>query len=45
MCRHEYGKNILFVFDPIFECWMFDNDFMEETILQWNKALNFDIFS
>ena len=46
-CGYGYGKNnILFVSDPISECWVLDNDIrIEETILQWNKAVDFDIFS
>ena len=46
-CGYGYGKsNILSISDPIFECWVLDNDIrMEETILQWNNALNFDILS
>ena len=36
----------IFVSDPISECWVVDNDIqMEETILQWIKALDFDILS
>ena len=32
--------------DPISEYWALDNDIrMEETILQWNKELDFDILS
>ena len=45
-CGYGYDKrNILFVSDPISGCCVLHNDIgMEETIFQWNKALNFDIF-
>ena len=47
MCEYGYGKsNILFVSDPISECWVLDYDIhIEESIIQWNKTLNFDILS
>jgi len=46
-CGYKYGKsNILSVSDPISESWVLDNDIhMEETILQWNDAIDFDILS
>jgi len=31
--------------DPISEGWMLDNIRMEETILQWIEAIDFDILS
>jgi len=45
--EYEYGKsNILFVFDSISECWVLDNNIRKkESILQWNKTLDFDILS
>ena len=46
-CRYGYGEsNILFISDPISECWVLDNDIcMEETIFQWNETIDFDILS
>jgi len=39
-------KAILFISDPMSDYWVLDNDIcIEETIIQWNKALDFDILS
>ena len=37
---------VMAISDPMSECWVLDNDIrMKETILQWNEAIDFDIFS
>jgi len=46
-CGYRYGKgNNWSISDLISEDWVLDNDIrMENTILQWNDAIDFDILS
>ena len=46
-CGYIYDEdNIRSLSEPISECWVLDNDIcMEDTILQWNEAIDFDNLS